>query len=348
MLRLKIINNPKPLRLRTQVNFPNVILGKMQEKTIIPKTIFQEVLPDKNYDGLSKVNVEAVTNEIDENIKSENIKKDVSILGVQGNIEELKGTKIEITKNGTYIPEEPYNAFTEVEANVEADVSEYFGLNIPSAGSSSSGLNKIIKKCPPVNISGTNAYRMFAECNSLIEVPQLDTSNVTNMEEMFNSCYSLTTIPQLDTSKVTNMARMFNGCKSLTEVPQLDTSKVTNMGWLFRLCSSLTNLPLLNATSVTNVDLIFNLSSSLRTFGGLQSLGQAFLTTASANFSAYKLNVSDCKDLTHDSLMNVGNNLYDIASKGVKTQQVVMGSPNIVKLTPEELLVFTNKGFSVS
>ena len=46
----------------------------MQEKTVKPKTTFQEILPDKNYDGLSKVNVEAVTNEIDENIKSENIK----------------------------------------------------------------------------------------------------------------------------------------------------------------------------------------------------------------------------------------------------------------------------------
>ena len=348
MYKLKIVELPKPLNIKTQINFPEVVLGKMQEKTIIPKTTFQEVLPDKNYDGLSKVNVEAVTKDIDENIKSENIKKNVSILGVQGNIEELKGTKIEITKNGTYIPEEPYNAFTEVVTNVEADVSEYFDLNISSAGSTTSGLNRIIKKCPPVNISGTSTYRMFAECAALTEVPQLDTSNVTDMEEMFNGCYSLTTIPQLDTSNVTNMKRMFNGCRSLTEVPQLDTSKVTNMSWLFRFCPSLTNLPLLNATSVINIELIFNLSSSLRTFGGLQSLGQAYDTTKSANYSLYKLNVSECKDLTHDSLMNVINNLYDIATKGVKTQQLVLGSTNLAKLTAEEIAIATNKGFSVS
>ena len=347
MFKINLVNLPSPLKIKMDYKFPEVLPVKLQKKEVQPRTVSQLVYPDSGFNGLSEVSVNAVTNEIDENIKSENIKKDISILGVQGSIEELKGTKLEITKNGTYTPEEPYNAFIEVDVNMD-DVSEYFGLNISAGSSDASGLNRIIKKCPPVNISGTSAYHMFADCNSLTEVPPLDTSKVTNMAGMFFSCRSLTEVPPLDTSKVTDMNQMFNGCTSLTTIPPLDTSKVTNMGWLFRLCSSLTNLLLLNATSVTNVEFIFNLSSSLRTFGGLQSLGQAYLTTANANFSPYKLNVSDCKDLTHDSLMNIGNNLYDIASKGVKTQQVIMGSTNIGKLTPEELLVFTNKGFSVS
>ena len=154
MYKLKIVELPKPLNIKTQVNFTEVVLGKMQEKTVKTKTTFQEILPDKNYDGLSKVNVEAVTNEIDENIKSENIKKNVSILGVQGNIEELKGTKIEITKNGTYIPEEPYNAFTEVKANMEPDLSEYFGGKLKAGNSSYyySNLFENIKKIPLLEI----------------------------------------------------------------------------------------------------------------------------------------------------------------------------------------------------
>ena len=276
MYKLKIVELPKPLNIKTQVNFPEVVLGKMQEKTVKPKTTFQEILPDKNYDGLSKVNVEAVTNDIDENIKSENIKKDVSILGVQGNIEELKGTKLEITKNGTYTPEEPYNAFTEVDVNVSADVSEYFGNTLVFGHTSSSALNRIIKKVPPLSIDRPDSNYLFYNCTSLETIPLIDMSICVNVQNDFYNC------------------------------------------------SALTN------------------------FGGFKNLGQTYLTTQSANYYEYKLDLSPCTKLTHDSLMNVINKLYDIASKGVKTQQLILGSTNLAKLTAEEIAIATNKGWSVS
>ena len=132
------------------------------------------------------------------------------------------------------------------------------------------------------------------------------------MSSMFSSCYSLTAIPQLDTSNVTNMSNMFNGCSSLTTIPQLETSKVTNMGYMFSSCSSLTTL------------------------GGLLNLGQAYDTSKSANYSNYKLDLSSCTKLTEQSLINILTNLYDIATKGCKTQQVVLGSTNLAKLTSTE------------
>lgn len=58
-----------------------------QEKTATPSTNVQEITPDEEYTGLSKVTVEAVTNEIDENIQPSNIKLGVSILGIEGNLE---------------------------------------------------------------------------------------------------------------------------------------------------------------------------------------------------------------------------------------------------------------------
>ena len=58
-----------------------------QEKNIVPTIELQEVIPDEGYTGLSKVTVEAVTNEIDENIQPSNIKLGVSILGIEGNLE---------------------------------------------------------------------------------------------------------------------------------------------------------------------------------------------------------------------------------------------------------------------
>ena len=347
MYKLKIVELPKPLNIKTQINFPEVVLGKMQEKTIIPKTTFQEVLPDKNYDGLSKVNVEAVTNDIDKNIKSENIKKDVSILGVQGNVEGLKGTKIAITKNGTYIPEEPYNAFTEVEANVEADVSDYFTETISGNQYGDLPIAQIIKKLPSLKINN-NATRVFQGCSNLTNIGTLDTSNVTNMTRMFDACYVLTSVPTLDTSNVTNMSYMFQNCKKIISAPTLDTSKVTNMNGMFRNCEKLTNISLTNTSNVTNMNSMFSGCSSLTTLGGFQNLGQAFLTTASANYSNYTLDLSASSKITHDSLMNVINNLYDIATKGVKTQKLILGSANLAKLSDEEKVIATNKGWVLS
>ena len=63
--------------------------GVMQEvigevKTVEPTTNEQIILPGEGYNCLNKVIVNPVTSNIDENIKSENIVKDVEILGVIG------------------------------------------------------------------------------------------------------------------------------------------------------------------------------------------------------------------------------------------------------------------------
>ena len=56
-------------------------------KTVDPKTTSQIVEPSEGYDALSSVNINAVTSSIDANILAENIKKNISILGVTGNYE---------------------------------------------------------------------------------------------------------------------------------------------------------------------------------------------------------------------------------------------------------------------
>ena len=244
--------------------------------------------------------------------------------------------------------------------------------NVTNMNSMFSGCENLIS-IPQLNTSNvTNMFGMFNGCKSLTTIPQLDTSNVTDMVWMFYNCNSLTTIPLMDTSKVTGMGSMFYNCKNLisipqlntsavtemssmfyncsylTTIPQLDTSNVTNMDYIFYGCNNLISIPQLNLSKVTSVELMISSCRALTTLGGFQNLGMAYDTTASANYRNYRLDLSTSPKLTHDSLMNVINNLYDIKTKGCNPQQLILGSVNLAKLTAEEIAIATNKGWSVS
>ncbi len=220
---------------------------------------------------------------------------------------------------------------------------------MPVGTTISSGLNKIIRRFPKgITINGTSAYYLFYQCTGLLEVPLIDTSKITNFNGTFYACSSLTTIPQIDTSKGTNFDRFCIGCSSLTTVSQIDTSKGTNFSFAFSTCLKLTTVPLLDFSLANNIGSVFYNCSSLKNLGGLKDLGKAYSTTATTNSSNCILDLSKSTVLTHESLMNVINNLYDIASKGCNTQRLVLGSTNLAKLTEEEIAIATNKGWTVS
>ena len=195
--------------------------------------------------------------------------------------------------------------------------------------------------------SGTNFGSMFSGCTSLTTVPQLDTSSGTNFHSMFSNT-GLTTSPQLDTSNGTNFQYIFRTCKKLIEIPQLDTSNGTNLSYMFESCSSLTTVPQIDCVKATTIAGTFSGCSNLTNFGGFKDIGNTLKTTTSANNSNYTLSLTSCPLVTHDSLMNVINGVYDIAAKGFRVQSIKIGETNLAKLTAEEIAIATNKGWSVS
>ena len=237
------------------------------------------------------------------------------------------------------------NIETSSVTNIDTMFSHCYSLTtIPQLNTGNiTSMNNMFYDCyslttiPQLNTGNvTNMHNMFYDCYSLKTIPQLDTSNVTNMDNMFSSCRSLTTIPQLNTGNVTNMNNTFASCSSLETVPQLNTSNVTSIASMFASCSSLETVPQLDTSNVTSIVNMFANCSSLKTLGGLLNLGQAYKTTTSANSYSYKVDLSGSPKLTEQSLINILNNLYDIATKGCKTQQVILGSTNLAKLTSEE------------
>ena len=106
---------------------------------------------------------------------------------------------------------------------------------------------------------------------TVMDLHNLDTSNITNMSAMFNGGTNLETIGDLsnwDTSKVTNMRAMFQVASSLTNIGNLNNwniSNVTDMSDMFQVASSLTNIGDLSkwdTSEVTNMHAMFNLANS--------------------------------------------------------------------------------------
>jgi surface protein len=322
-----------------------------QEKSVEPSKSKQIIIPDDGFNGLSKV----VVNKIADNyiipsgeieIK-ENGNYDVtSKSSITVNVPEKKlGTKT-ITSNGTYQAiNDELDGYSQVAVETSGvDINEYFTSTFERGGylvgsvpnSYTNGLNASIKKFPG-DILPPSTYSMFLTgCKNLTDVNALaamDSSSITDCTRMFHYCLALSQIPLFDTSKVTQMVFMFSGCSQLTAIPQLNTSNVTNTQYMFQNCSKLETIPLLDFSKNHNVQSLLYSCSNLVNLGGFQNLGQSYLTTVNANNSYYKLDLSSSTKLTEQSIINVLNNLYDIATAGCKAQQVVLGSTNLAKLT---------------
>ena len=232
-----------------------------------------------------------------------------------------------ITENGTYkASDDNLDGYSEVEvATSGVDINEYFTPTIQGGYMyGKPGWSKtFLKFRSPLIVEGTNAKRLFYQY-PLEELPDLlEADKITSTEGMFGSCKLIKTIPNINTSNVTNMSEMFYGCFELETLQKLNCSNVERINGVVNNCNKLQNI------------------------GGFENLGQAYKTTMGANYYYYTLTLSN-NNLTHDSLMNVINNLYDIKTKGCNPQSLVLGSTNLAKLSSEEIAIATNKGWNVS
>lgn len=312
-----------------------------QEKQVTPTREVQKITPDPGYTGLSQVTVDKIsdnyiipTGEIQINQNGIYNVKDKVTANV--NIPEKQlGTKT-ITTNGIYkATDDNLDGYSEVEVETSGvDINDYFVTTVTNSNSTSFTKN-FIKKCPKLTISSDVVSLNYAfadfkpsvqDWNSFI---QGDTSNVQTMENCFSgiqgNIHGIEYIaPSLNTQNVTTMSRLFNVSYDFVTIPEYNAEKVVN---IFGAFANMLNLV---------------------TFGGLKDLGKNFDTTQSDNYFYYRFDLSSATKLTHESLMNIINNLYDIKTKGCNAQSLVLGSTNIAKLTSDEVAIATNKGWNVS
>lgn len=186
--------------------------------------------------------------------------------------------------------------------------------------------------------SATDLSYFFSDCSSLasIDLPAGFGQAATNIINCFRDCRSLTslTLPAGFGQAATNIGPCFYGCTVLASLvlPAGFGQAATNANYLFQSCTALTSLHLPDGFGQLATDLYhcFFSCTSLTTI------------TGNPNFKV-SLNLSDCTQLTHDSLMVVINGLQTVEGK-----TLTLGVENLAKLTDEEKKVATDKGWTLA
>ena len=121
MFKLKMIKKPILFKLKCDFTFPPIVLANMQEKEAIPTKEQQEIVPDKNYDGLSKVTVQKIPTQyiipsgniqITENGTYDITSKESVNVDVQPNLQIKSATPTTSSQNIT--ADEGYNGLSSV------------------------------------------------------------------------------------------------------------------------------------------------------------------------------------------------------------------------------------------
>ena len=203
---------------------------------------------------------------------------------------------------------------------------------------------------------GTDCTQMFVGCNSLVTVGLMNTSLVNSFSNMFQNCTSLTTVPLINTTAGSNFTSMFAGCNSLQEIPLLNLANATNMTGMFNGAQSIIYLPNLNTANVTNLTQTFNNCLNLRE---LPSLNLPLVTAAnfttwldsnttlskSLVFGVTKTHSYNNKSLSQANIVTIFNNLG--TSTPASQTITVSNNPGRAALTAGEILIATNKGWTV-
>lgn len=239
--------------------------------------------------------------------------------------------EVEFTQNGTYDVTDKASAKVNIKEKVLGTKTITTNGTYKAIDDNLDGYSEV-----EVSTSGVNIWDYFIQQGSGVfelrryiqKIPNFNLSGVINMYNGFKDCANLKEIPEMDTSNIQDFGYSFNGCVSLVSISKLNFQRASNISSMTLYCSNLT------------------------TIGGFENLGQNYSTSQSENYYNYKLDLHYSTKLTEQSIINVLTNLYDIATKGVKPQQVILGATNLAKLVSEEgqqaLQTAQSRGWTVS
>jgi hypothetical protein len=194
----------------------SVTITKVDTEDITVNPSMEEKTYERSTDKfINTVTVTPVTAEVDANIRPENIKQNMSILGVVG--------------------------------SYTGEPQTYYSTLNKSGSSSSCGIIKCIIDVPPTTVI-TTGYGTFSTLTSLKRVPDLDYSALKDCSYMFHQCSGIKdTSGAVNFKSITNAVYMFqqSGITSL-DCSTWDMTNASNFNQFCNTCSSLVTLNVSN------------------------------------------------------------------------------------------------------
>ena len=177
-----------------------------------------------------------------------------------------------------------------------------------------------------------------------------DNFNVSNNPNSLKVFVNL----KLNCSNRTKLTSTFINCSNLETLELYNTQNVINLDVMCDGCISLKKLTVEDCSSVISSFCMYNNASNLEEVYGFKNYGKGF-TEQKNNYNNYGLYFNKSNKLTHDSIIEILNNIYDlnltydVANGGtLYTQILMLGSTNLAKLTDEEKAIATMKGWVLS
>jgi hypothetical protein len=288
----------------------NVVELNGETKVITPTTSQQIITPSSGKNAITQATVEAVTSSIDSNIIAGNIKKDVTILGVTGTVEEgitPTGT-INITENGTIDVTNYASAEVNVQSSVIGIPREITSQGIYSMPLSSDFIFKL-----PDSVTTIGSYSLayaFHSCNKLVSVNFNNVTSVSTngLSYAFYGCLNLSSVTGLNNiTSVTTVSAFSNAFIHCSQLASVDFSGLsllsgTNCFWgIFQNCINLTSIDL---SSLTTISGDYAMTYAFAGCSNLSSLDLSSVTTIDRRY-AMQYTFENCTGLTSVDLSNL-------------------------------------------
>lgn len=197
------------------------------------------------------------------------------------------------------------------------------------------------------NVNFSNAEKVSYICTetTIIDTElHLDMPKLTEMSYAYNYVYGNLKKLTIDAPNLITNNNQFNYCNTIEELSLLNTTKMKLMNYSFTNCTNLRKLSAIQCESLIGFSGLLNgKQPKLEDFGGFVNIGKSVPVDL-----VFTLAINNAPNLTHQSLLNVLNGLYDLtALRRSQPLRLQLGEANYNKLTEDEIKIATDKGWTV-